>query len=76
MTRWSTFFTDIPQPPGHSVQAERTRLISPLGGIGIQGQFWLQMEISSVTFQGKGDSAVPAAPPRMNAKKLLRSTFI
>jgi hypothetical protein len=34
------------------------------------------MAISSVSFQGNGESAVPAAPPRTNAKKLLLSIFI
>jgi hypothetical protein len=34
------------------------------------------MDESSVSFQGSGDSAVPAAPPMMKDKKLLRSTFI
>jgi hypothetical protein len=34
------------------------------------------MEISSVIFQGSGESAVPAAPPIKNDKKLLLSIFI
>jgi hypothetical protein len=34
------------------------------------------MAISSVTFHGNGESAVPAAPPSAKAKKLLLSIFI
>jgi hypothetical protein len=34
------------------------------------------MAISSVSFQGNGESVVPAAPPRTKAKKLLLSIFI
>jgi hypothetical protein len=34
------------------------------------------MALSSINFQGKGESAVPAAPPRAKAKKLLLSIFI
>jgi hypothetical protein len=34
------------------------------------------MEISSVNFQGKGVSAVPAAPPITKDKKLRLSIFI
>jgi hypothetical protein len=39
ITRSPAFLTEIPQPPGHSVQAELTVLISPLSGTGVQGQF-------------------------------------
>jgi hypothetical protein len=66
----------MPQPPGQSVHAELTVLTSPFSGIGTQGHIWVQMEISSVIFQGSGESAVPAAPPIKNDKKLLLSIFI
>jgi hypothetical protein len=51
-------------------------VVSPFCGTGVQGQFWDQMEISSVNFQGKGVSAVPAAPPITKDKKLRLSIFI
>jgi len=34
------------------------------------------MDESSINFQGKGDSAVPAAPPIAKDKKLRLSIFI
>ncbi len=76
MTRSSTLLTRIPQPPGQSVQVEVTKVRSPRGGTGVHGQFWVQMEMSSVSFQGSGESVEPAAPPTMNARKLRRSIFI
>jgi hypothetical protein len=49
---------------------------SPFFGMGVQSQFWDQIERSSISFQGNGESAVPAAPPMANDKKLRRSIFI
>ena len=36
----------------------------------------MEMEESSINFQGNGESAVPAAPPIANDKKLRLSIFI
>jgi hypothetical protein len=66
----------MPHPPGHRLQVELTKVVSPLWGTGVHGQFWDQMERSSVNFQGKGESAVPAAPPIAKDKKLRLSIFI
>jgi hypothetical protein len=66
----------MPQPPEHSVQTDRTHVTSPRCGTGVHGQFWVQIERSSVSFHGSGERAVPAAPPIANARKLLLSIFI
>jgi hypothetical protein len=58
------------------VHVESTYVPAPSGGTGVQGQFWDQMEMSSVIFQGRGVSAVPAAPPTTRDKKHLLESFI
>jgi len=75
-TRFPTLRTLMPQPPGHRVHVELTKVVSPFSGTGVHAQFWDQIERSSVSFQGNGESAVPAAPPITKDKKLRLSIFI
>jgi hypothetical protein len=61
----------MPHPPGQSVHIDFTWENSPVGGTGTQGQFCVQMAMSSVDFQGSGVAFIPAAPPTINAMKCL-----
>ena len=75
-TRSSTLRTVIPHPPGQRVQTELLWLYSPSGGTGVHGQFCDHIDESSISFQGIGVIAEPAAPPITNDKKLLLPIFI
>jgi hypothetical protein len=68
--------TVIPHPAGHWVQTDFTNLLGPSSGTGVQGQFWDQMAMSSVSFHGTGVNVVPTAPPMTSDKKHLRSIFM
>ncbi len=49
---------------------------SPFDGVGIHGQFWVQIAVSSSTFQGTGVNMMPAAEPAANFKRSLLVNFI
>ena len=68
--------TRSPQPLGHKVQKDCFTSTGPRAGCGIHGQFWLQIETSSNTFQGTGVASRPAAAPALHASRSRRVTFI
>src|SRR3954447_1287073 len=57
--------TRSPQPLGHNVQKDCFTSTGPRAACGIHGQFWLQIETSSNTFQGTGVATMPAAAPAL-----------
>jgi hypothetical protein len=66
----------MPQPPGQRVQAEFSREYAPSLGTGVHGQFCVQIDKSSVIFQGNGDRVMPTVVPRENDKKHLLLSFM
>jgi hypothetical protein len=66
----------MPQPIVHAVQCANTEVLSPRAGVGIQGQFWVQMALSSSSFQGTGVKMMPTAEPPASFSRSLREKFM
>src|SRR5579863_7025270 len=68
--------TRRPHPFGHSVHADCFISTGPRAGCGIHGQFWLQIEVSSSSFQGTGVTMRPAAAPALHTSRSRRVNFM
>src|SRR5215471_14903105 len=68
--------TRSPQPLGHSVQLDNFTSTGPRPGCGIQGQFWLQIDVSSSSFHGTGVNARPDTAPALQTSRSRRENFM